>query len=84
MLRSLSGFDFESTVSGYNADRGICLKTYDFFKGMAYGQLSGCLSVREIENSMKAIGKRLYHAELQQMKRSTFLRPVKCCIGAWP
>jgi hypothetical protein len=72
LLRPLSRSDFESTVSGYNADRGVCLKTYDFFKGMVYGQLSGCLSVREIENSMKANGKRLYHAGLQQMKRSTF------------
>ncbi|GHU67110.1 IS4 family transposase [Spirochaetia bacterium] len=72
LLRPLSRSDFESTISGYDADRGVCLKTYDFFKGMVYGQLAGCFSVREIENSMKANGNRLYHAGLQPMKRSTF------------
>jgi hypothetical protein len=72
LLRSLSRSDFENVVLGYEADKGVCLKTYDFFKGMVYGQLSGCFSVREIENSMKANGNRLYHAGLQQMKRSTF------------
>jgi hypothetical protein len=35
-------------------------------------QVSDCFSVREIENSMKANGNRLYHAGLQPMKRSTF------------
>jgi hypothetical protein len=72
LLRHLSRSDFEDAVSGYNADRGVCLKTYDFFKGMLYGQLAGCFSVREIVNSMIANGSRLYHAGLQQMKRSTF------------
>jgi hypothetical protein len=72
LLRPLSRSDFEDAVLGYKGDRGVCLKTYDFFKGMVYGQVSGCFSVREIENSMKANGNRLYHAGLQPMKRSTF------------
>jgi len=39
---------------------------------MLFGFISGCFSVREIEASMKANGKRLYHAGLKQIKRSTF------------
>jgi hypothetical protein len=39
---------------------------------MAFGQLSGSFSVREIENALKANGSKLYHAGLPQLKRSTF------------
>jgi hypothetical protein len=69
----LSRSEFEKAVKDYQGDKGVrTLKTYDFFKMMAYGQLSGCFSVREIENSMKANSSKLYHAGLQQAKRSTF------------
>ncbi|MDR3058030.1 MAG: DUF4372 domain-containing protein, partial [Prevotella sp.] len=69
----LSRYDFEKAVKDHQGDKGVrTLTTYDFFKMMIYGQLSGCFSVREIENSMKANGTKLYHAGLQQPKRSTF------------
>ena len=69
----LSRSDFEKAVKDHQGDKGIrTLRTYDFFKMMTYGQLSGCFSVREIENSMKANSTKLYHAGLPQLKRSTF------------
>jgi hypothetical protein len=48
------------------------LSTFDFFKQMVYGQLSGCFSIREIENSLVANSSKLYHAGLLPLKRSTF------------
>jgi hypothetical protein len=48
------------------------LSTFDFFKQMVYGQLSGCFSVREIGNSLLANSSKLYHAGVPQLKRSTF------------
>ncbi|GHU86413.1 hypothetical protein FACS189473_5640 [Spirochaetia bacterium] len=51
----LSRSEFEKAVKDHQGDKGVrALKTYDFFKMMSYGQLSGSFSVREIENSMKA------------------------------
>jgi hypothetical protein len=73
LLSPLSRSDFERAVNTYTADKRVrTFKSYDLFKALAYGQLSGCLSVREIENSMKANGSRLYHSGLRQIKRSTF------------
>jgi hypothetical protein len=74
LLRHLSRYDFDKTVSGLKADFKVrTLPCYDLFKSMLYGQVSGCFSVREIEASMKANMKRLYHAGLKQpIKRSTF------------
>jgi hypothetical protein len=39
---------------------------------MVYGQLAGCFSVREIENSLLANSSKIYHAGVPQLKRSTF------------
>jgi hypothetical protein len=39
---------------------------------MVYGQLSGCFSVREIENSLLANSSKIYHAGIPQLKRSAF------------
>jgi len=74
LLRPFSRYEFESAVSGYNADYRVrTFSCFDLFKAMIYGQASGCFSVREIEASMKANGNRLYHAGLSQpIKRSTF------------
>ena len=74
LLRHFSRSEFESAVSGYNADHRVrTFSSFDLFKAMIYGQASGCFSVREIEASMKANGNRLYHAGLSQpIKRSTF------------
>jgi hypothetical protein len=78
LLSHLSRSDFEKAVKEYRADKGArTLSTYNFFKMMAYGQLSGCFSVREIENTMKANGSQLYHAGLSQLKRSTFCDAMK-------
>jgi hypothetical protein len=73
LLRHLSRSDFEKAVKERQADKGVrTLPTFDFFKQMVYGQLSGCFSVREIENSLKANSSKLYHAGLPLLKRSTF------------
>jgi putative transposase len=73
LLSHLSRSDFEKAVKSHHADKGVrTLSTFDFFKMMVYGQLSGCFSVREIENSQQANGSKLYHAGLPLLKRSTF------------
>jgi hypothetical protein len=73
LLRHLSRSDFETAVSGFNGDKwSKSLSTWNLFKSMLYGQLSGCYSVREITASMAANFKRLYHAGLKLIKRSTF------------
>ena len=73
MLSHLSRSDFGKAVKKHQADKGVrTLSTFDFFRLMVYGQLAGCFSVREIENSLKANSSKLYHAGLPQLKRSTF------------
>jgi hypothetical protein len=74
LLRHFSRYDFDKVVSGLKADFKVrTLTSYDLFKTMLYGQLSGCFGVREIETSMKANANRLYHTGLKQpIKRSTF------------
>jgi hypothetical protein len=73
LLRHLSRSDFEKAVQKHQADKGVrTLSTFNFFKVMVYGQLSGCFSVREIENSLLANSSKIYHAGLPQLKRSTF------------
>jgi hypothetical protein len=73
LLRHLSRSDFEKAAKSRQADRGVrTLSTFDFFRQMVYGQLSGCFSVREIENSLLANSSKLYHAGLPQVRRSTF------------
>jgi hypothetical protein len=73
LLRHLSRSDFEKAVTEHQTDKGVrTLSTFDFFKQMIYGRLSGCFSVREIENSQRANSSKLYHAGLPQLKRSTF------------
>jgi hypothetical protein len=73
LLRHLSRSDFEKAVKDRQTDKGVrILSTFDFFKQIVYGQLSGCFSVREIENSLLANSSRLYHAGLLPLKRSSF------------
>ena len=73
LLRHLSRSGFEKAVKDHQADKGVrTLSTFDLFRMMVYGQLSGCFSVREIENSLAANSSKLYHAGLPQLKRSTF------------
>jgi hypothetical protein len=73
LLRHLSRSDFGKAVNKYQADKGVrTLSTFDLFKQMVYGQLAGCFSVREIENSLAANSSKLYHAGMSRLKRSTF------------
>ena len=73
LLSHLSRSEFGKAVTQHQADKGVrTLSTFDFFRLMVYGQLSGCFSVREIENSLRANSSKLYHAGLPQLKRSTF------------
>jgi len=39
---------------------------------MLYALIAGCLSIREIETSMKVNRNRLYHSGLKGIRRSTF------------
>ena len=73
LLRPLSRSNFESAISGYAADfRVRILDTYNLFKIMLFAQITGCFSVREIVTSLLANSNLLYHAGLQEVKRSTF------------
>jgi hypothetical protein len=73
LLRHLSRPGFEKAVKDHQADKGVgTLSTFDFFRAMIYGQIAGCFSVREIENSLLANSSKLYHAGLPQLKRSAF------------
>jgi hypothetical protein len=73
LTRHLSRSEFEKAVRTYNADKGVkTLKTRDMFRQTCYGQLSGCFSVRETENSMRANRSRLYHAGIPPLKRSAY------------
>jgi hypothetical protein len=73
LLRHLSRSDFGGAVKKHQADKGVrTLSTFDLFRMMVYGQLSGCFSVWEIENSLLANNTKLYHAGLPRLKRSTF------------
>jgi transposase len=73
LLRYLSRSDFVQAVSSNQGDKySKSLTTFDLFKTMLYGQLADCFSVREIIGSMAANIKRLYHAGLTTIKRSTF------------
>jgi hypothetical protein len=73
LLRHPSRSDFGKAVMKRQADKGVTtLPTYDFLKQMVYGQLSGCFSIREIENSLSANSSKLCHAGVPRLKRSTF------------
>jgi len=73
LLSPLSRSDFESAISGCNADFKVRkFDCYNLFKSMIYGLIAGCFSVREIVTSMKVNKNRLYHSGLTAVKRSTF------------
>jgi hypothetical protein len=47
LLRHLGGSDFEKAVKSHQADKGVrTFSTFDFFKQMVYGQLSGCCGLK--------------------------------------
>jgi hypothetical protein len=47
LLRHLSRSDFGKAVKKHQADKGVrTLSTFDLFKMMVYGQLSGCCGLK--------------------------------------
>jgi hypothetical protein len=47
LLRHLSRSGFGKAVKNHHADKGMrSLQTFDFFKQMVYGQLSGCCGLK--------------------------------------
>ncbi|MDR2617267.1 MAG: DUF4372 domain-containing protein [Treponema sp.] len=82
VLRHLSRSDFETAISGYQADRRVrYFRAYDLFKSLLYGLITRCFSIREIEKSMTANSNRLYQAGLKQVKRSILLRICRTLDG---
>ena len=64
---------FDRLVGRHDADRGIRrLSTKSQFVALAYGQLSGAQSLREIEHGMASHAQRLYHIGATKPARSTF------------
>ncbi len=63
---------FEALVDKHCADHGVRrLKTKGQFLALLFGQLSGAVSLREIESGLKSHGNMLYHCGAQQAARST-------------
>ena len=47
LLRHLSRSGFEKAVKDHQADKGVrTLSTFDFFRMMIYGQISGCCGLK--------------------------------------
>jgi hypothetical protein len=73
LLSPLSRSVFEKAVRDYKTDKwSKTLSTWNLFKTMVFGQLIGAFSVREIVGALSANAKKLYHAGLKPVKRSTF------------
>lgn len=63
---------FERSVTEHKADHRVRrLRTRDQFLALLYGQLSGAVSLREIETGLQSHSARLYHAGARQICRST-------------
>ncbi len=63
---------FDRAVSAHGADRRVRrLRTRDQFLSLLYGQFSGALSLREIEDGLRSHEGLLYHAGLRRVSRST-------------
>ena len=64
--------EFEKAVFQYGGDKGVrVLDCFNLFKTLVFGQLTQAFSVREIESSMAAQSRQLYHCGLKPVKRST-------------
>ena len=63
---------FDAAVARHGSDRRVRrLRTQDQFLALLYGQLSGAVSLREIEDGLASQQARLYHAGLRGVSRST-------------
>ena len=72
LLSHLSRSDFEKAVNQYAGDKKTrVLSSYAMLKTLLYGQAIKAFSVREIESSLSANAKKLYHCGMSPVKKST-------------
>jgi len=72
LLSHLDRCEFEHAVTKHNGDRWVRhFTTFDLLKTLLYGQVTSAFSLREIESSLAANSKKLYHCGLTPVKRST-------------
>lgn len=63
---------FDALVVEQKGDKGMrTLSMWSQFTALAYGQLSGAASLREIESGLQSHEARLYHVHAKPIKRST-------------
>jgi len=82
LLQYVPWSKFDALVEGHGGDkrtRTLSMRTQ--FTALAYGQLSGAQSLREIESALQSHEARLYHLHAAPIKRSTLadanaLRPA--------
>ena len=72
LLKHIPWFGFDALVDEHGADAGVRrLSTRSQFVALLYGQLSGAVSLREIETAMASHADRLYHLGVRPAVRST-------------
>ena len=87
LLKHVPWSVFDKLVDEHGADAGVRkLSTKAQFVALLYGQLSGAVSLREIETAMASHAGRLYHLGAGQVSRSTLadanaLRPHQVFTG---
>jgi len=70
--------EFEKAVQELDGNKGVrSFSSFDMFKTLLYGQVTGAFSVREIESSLAAHGSGLYHAGMKPVRRSTLCDALK-------
>jgi hypothetical protein len=63
---------FDALVEEHRGDKGVrTMSMWSQFTALAYGQLSGAQSLREIEGALQSHEARLYHLNAKPIKRST-------------
>jgi hypothetical protein len=87
LLQHVPRGTFDALVDEHNGDKGTrTLSTWTQFIALAYGQLSGAASLREIEGALLSHEARLYHVHAKPIKRATLadanaLRPAAIFTG---
>jgi len=87
LLQHLPWGTFDRLVEEHGGDKGMrTLSMRTQFTALAYGQLSGASSLREIEGALQSHEARLYHLNARPIKRSTLAdanasRPVAVFAG---
>jgi len=89
LLKHLPWSQFNRLVDEYGADARVRrLSTKSQFVALLFGQLSGSVSLREIETAMESHSARLYHLGAREVSRSTLadanaLRPYTVFSGVF-